>query len=247
MKALLLAAGLGTRLKPITDSIPKCLVPINDKPLLSYWLDLLNNAGVNEFYINIHYHPNAVIEFIESSPHRNKINIIKEDKLLGTGGTLKKNAHYFKDEPFFIAHADNLCITDFTRFISAHKSKPKNTAITMMTFNPPDPRTCGVVSIDKNNIVTEFHEKVENPPTTLANCAVFIMDEDVAEFASNYSKDEFEISLDIIPNYLERIIAWHNDDYHLDIGTPETYKQAQNDSNLVQDLFIKYTTPKETL
>lgn len=240
MKALLLAAGLGERLKPITNTIPKCLVPIDDKPLLGYWLDMLSHVGVTDFYINLFYHADAVRHFIEHSPYKERVTFIEEEKLLGTGGTLKKNADLFLDDDFFLAHADNLCLTDFRTFIDAHKARPTHAAMTLMTFNPPDPRTCGVVNLDEQNIVTSFHEKVENPPTTLANGAVFMMTPEVAAYAKNLPQEHFEISLDIIPHFICRILAWHNGDYHLDIGSPATYQQAQDENNLVQALYKKY-------
>ena len=241
MKALLLAAGLGTRLRPLTDTIPKCLVPIDGKPLLEYWLDLLDNAGVTQFYINLHYFPDAVRACVNATRHAKNVIFVEESELLGTGGTLKKNAEIFGNEAFFIAHADNLCLTDFRAFINAHNSRPDNCAITMMTFDPPDPKTCGVVKLDEQNRVVEFFEKVENPPTRLANGAVFIMEPEVARFTTAFPKDHFEISRDIIPAYTGRILAWHNDDYHLDIGTPETYKQAQEDVDIIRALITKFT------
>lgn len=240
MKALLLAAGLGERLRPITDTIPKCLVPINGRPLLHYWLELLAHAGVTDFYINLHYHAGAVRDFVAGSRHAAKVTFIEEEKLLGTGGTLKKNAGLFKDETFFLAHADNLCLTDFKGFFAAHKNRPSKAALTMMTFDPPDPRTCGVVVLDKDKIVQEFHEKVEHPPTTLANGAVFLMEPDVAKFAHDLNKEHFEISRDILPAYTGRILAWHNGDYHLDIGSPQTYKKAQDDAVLIENLYKKF-------
>tara|TARA_R110002072_G_scaffold233065_2_gene390493 strand:- start:1347 stop:2075 length:729 start_codon:yes stop_codon:yes gene_type:complete len=241
MKALLLAAGLGSRLKPITNTIPKCLVPIDEKPLLEFWLDILSVVGVDDFYINVHFHADAVRDFIKKSAHADNITIIEEDTLLGTGGTLKKNAPMFFDDTFILAHADNLCLTDFKAFINAHETRPPNVALTMMTFDPPDPKSCGVVSLDGQNVVTSFHEKVENPPTRLANGAVFIMEPEVALFSQNVDADHFEISLDIIPNYINRILAWHNHDYHLDIGTPETYAKAQDDIEILRALYKKFT------
>lgn len=241
MKALLLAAGLGERLRPITNDIPKCLVPIDGKPLLGYWLDMLSHAGVTHFYINLHYFADRVREYVASTPHISNVTFLEEKALLGTGGTLKKNADLFLDETFFCCHADNLCLTDFNAFFDAHRNRPSRASLTMMTFDPPDPRTCGVVKLDKDNIVTEFHEKVENPPTRLANGAVFVMEPDVAQFAKDLDKDHFEISRDILPAYVRRILAWHNGDYHLDIGTPQTYQQAQDEIEKVRALVKRFS------
>lgn len=242
MKALLLAAGLGTRLKPVTDTIPKCLVPIGGQPLLGYWLDLLSHAGIAHFYINLHYHAQAVRDYVSQTPYARRITFLEEESLLGTGGTLKKNADFFSDDAFFLAHADNLCLTDFNAFFDAHRNRPSAAAMTMMTFDPVDPEQCGVVSLDRDRLVTAFHEKVRNPPSRLANGAVFVMEPEIAGFAKTFGKDRFEISLDIIPRYIGRILAWHNTDYHLDIGTMQTYQKAQNEIEIIEKLYDRYTS-----
>ena len=89
MRALLLAAGLGTRLRPITDSVPKCLVPIRGRPLLGYWFDILFRGGVDRALVNLHYHADAVRSFIPASPWRGRIETVYEEKLLGTAGTAR--------------------------------------------------------------------------------------------------------------------------------------------------------------
>ena len=95
MKALLLAAGLGSRLRPITNHIPKCLVPIDGKPLLSYWLDALFGAGIDSILINVHYLSDQVTAFVTSRSDRDRITIVEERTLLGTAATLKENVEFF--------------------------------------------------------------------------------------------------------------------------------------------------------
>src|SRR5688572_30374554 len=106
MRALLLAGGLGTRLRPLTDRIPKCLVPIHGKPLLEYWLDLLFQGGVETALVNTHYLPEPVRAFVEASHWRDRITLVHEDVLLGTGGTVLRNREFFGGEAFIVAHAD---------------------------------------------------------------------------------------------------------------------------------------------
>ena len=96
MKALLLAAGEGTRLRPITNRIPKCLVPINDKPLLEYWLDNLSKVGVSEFLINTYYLSEQVEEFVIYSKYKDKITLVYEKELLNTAGTILKNKEFLQ-------------------------------------------------------------------------------------------------------------------------------------------------------
>ena len=229
MRALLLAAGLGTRLRPITNTIPKCLVPINQKPLLSYWLDNLSEIGIKNFLINTHYFPKQVENFVENSSHKKNITLIYEEKLLNTAGTILDNEDFFNHEPFMLVHADNLSFCDFKAFLQAHKNRPKNTEMTMMLFKTDSPQSCGIVELDEDNVVQAFHEKVKNPPSNLANGAVYICEPTLFEFLKSLEKREIDFSLDVIPNYMGRINTFINHIYHRDIGTPESLQQAQKD------------------
>ena len=96
MKVLLLAAGYGKRLRPITNNIPKCLVEINKKPLITYWLELLKNKGIDEIYINTNYLSKIVENFFLKKKSNQNINILRENSLLGTGGTILKFFNHFE-------------------------------------------------------------------------------------------------------------------------------------------------------
>lgn len=230
MKALLLSAGLGTRLKPITNDIPKCLVPINGKPLLEYWLENLSKIRVNEFLINTHYLHLKVEEFVKKSIYRDKITLVYEDELLNTGGTLLKNKNYFnKDESFFLIHADNLCFCNFDDFINAHLNKPSECVMTMMLFKTDNPSSCGIVDIGFDRIVKSFYEKVNNPPSNLANGAVYICDYSIIEFMESLQKLKIDFSIDVIPALIGKIFSYTNTVYHRDIGTIESYNTALQD------------------
>lgn len=228
MKALLLCAGLGTRLRPLTQTIPKCLVPINGKPLLQFWLENLSNCGVEEFLINTHYLHEEVEKFVEKSIFKDKITLVYEEELLNTGGTLLENKDFFnKDESFFLVHADNLCICNFDDFIATHKKSEY--IITMMLFKSDNPKSCGIVELDKDEIVIDFHEKVDFPPSNLANGAVYICKYEIFDFLINLRKKNIDFSNEVIPNFLGEINTFINDVYHRDIGTLESYQKAQVD------------------
>jgi len=227
MKALLLAAGLGTRLRPITNHIPKCLVPIRQKPLLAYWLDLLLPNGIDELLINTHYLPKAVEDFISQSHWRDRITLVHEEELLGTGGTLLKNRHFFKDEPFFIGHADNLTRFDLKQFIAAHDHRPNQVDITMMTFDTDAPHRSGIVALDHLDRVIGFYEKSLEFYGTKANAAVYIMEPTVIDFLDSLKRSVIDLSTEVLPNYLGRMLAFHNSDYHRDIGTNESLRMAE--------------------
>lgn len=228
MKALLLCAGEGTRLRPITNTIPKPLVPINGKPLLEYWLENLTKAGVTEFLINTHYLSKEIEYYVVTSPFKDKITLVYEDKLLNTAGTIVKNRDFFqKDEAFLLVHADNLSFCNFENFLSSHRNKSNNTKITMMLFKTDDPSSCGIVELDDRNIVQNFYEKVQNPPSNLANGAVYICDYSILEYLISLEKEVIDFSLEVIPQYLGKINTFLNDKYHRDIGTVESYALAQ--------------------
>jgi mannose-1-phosphate guanylyltransferase len=227
MRALLLAAGLGTRLRPLTDRIPKCLVPVHGKPLLGYWLDLLLNAGIERVLVNTHYLPVPVREFVASSPWRTRITLAHEHSLLGTGGTILRNRAYFEDGAFLVAHADNLTRFDVDAFRERHQKRPAGVDITMMTFDTDAPQTCGIVEEDARGIVVGFHEKVGTPPGSRANAAVYILEPGVIGFLESLGKGEIDVSTEVIPGYMGRICTFHNAGYHRDIGTPESLLKAE--------------------
>ena len=229
MKALLLAAGLGKRLRPITDSTPKCLVPVNGKPLMEYWLEKFCKAGVKPVIINLHYLADQVETFIESGVYKKNIKMVYEKELLGTGGTLLKNRVFFDDDPIMLVHGDNLSVFDMNAFINAHDLRPDKCEITMMTFEAQTPESCGIVELDQDNVVIAFHEKVKNPPSNLANGAVYILEPSIFDFLESLGKETIDFSTEVLPCYLGRIFTFHNDQYHRDIGTMESYSKANQD------------------
>jgi mannose-1-phosphate guanylyltransferase len=229
MRAMLLAAGLGTRLKPITDTIPKCLVPIHGRPLLDYWLQMLKDPGVQAVLINTHYFADAVLSFVASLEDSSNISTVYEDNLLGTGGTLLKNREFFGNSQIMMIHADNLSKFNLPAFIQAHHQRPLACEITMMTFVSQTPQSCGIVELDDHGVVQAFHEKATNPPGNLANGAVYIIEPSVFTFLDSLGKVEIDFSTDVLPSYVGKIYTFHNDIYHRDIGTMESYQAALNE------------------
>lgn len=227
MKALLLSAGFGTRLRPITDHVPKCMVPIQGKPLLGYWLDMLLPNGVERVLVNTHYLPEPVRAFIAASGWNERVDLVHEESLLGTGGTVLRNCAYLGESAFMVAHADNLTRFDVMAFIEAHANRPTGTEITMMTFDTDMPQSCGIVELDERGVVVDFHEKVSDPPGTRANAAVYIFEPAVIDFLDRLGRPVIDISTEVLPRYLGRISSFHNADYHRDIGTPESLAQAE--------------------
>jgi mannose-1-phosphate guanylyltransferase len=210
---------------PLTQSWPKCLMPINGIPLLDIWISDFKRAQIEEVHINTHSHPEIMNEYLGRELFRNFVFNHYEDELLGTARTLLHNHETLSGESFIVAHADNMIDVDIEKFIDFHKYKrPKNCLITMMTFRAESPEKCGVVKLDQAGVVQEFYEKVANPPTNLANGAVYVFEPEVMEWIKDYHP--VDISLDLIPNFIGRIAAWENTALHIDIGTVDALKKA---------------------
>ncbi len=228
IKALLLSAGFGTRLRPITNNIPKCLVEINKKPLLHLWLEKLENLNCDSVLINTHYLPLKVNKSIQEWDGVNcRIYTIFEKILLGTAGTLINNLDFFENSRGLIIHADNVTDDNLKSFLDQHQKRPPNTILSMLTFETDSPESCGIVEIDKNNVVQNFHEKVRNPPSNLANGAIYAFDKEFIDYLKKIKTDCVDISTDIIPTLNGRIYSIKTNANFLDIGTPLNLKKAQ--------------------
>jgi mannose-1-phosphate guanylyltransferase len=247
-KTLLLAAGLGTRLRPLTDIWPKCLMPIRNRPLLEYWLNILQKSGINNVLVNTHYLSGYVERFLEQSQFKGWVNSVYESELLGTAGTIRKNRDFCKDSTILLAHADNWTCCNFSDFLHYHHNRrPKDTVMTMMTFTCLDPKTCGIVELNNNGVVVDFHEKVVEPPGNLANAAVYLLEPEVIEWIKN-NPEISDFSSEVIPQFMGKIATWENQKIHRDIGTIEMLKKAQTDgckipiwdkNNLWQQNFLR--------
>lgn len=229
MRALLLAAGIGSRLRPLTNTTPKCLVRVHDRPLLDYWLDLVFEGGVERALLNMHWLADQVREHVAASRWKSRIDLVHEDELLGTGGTVLANRDWFQNEAFLVAHADNLTDFDVPGFIAAHRNRPPGHAMTMLGFRTDDPSSCGILQLDRQNTVLAFHEKVKKPPGNLANGAVYILEPEVIADIANLGKAVVDLSTEIIPNYIGRILCVETTGYHRDIGNPESLRRAHSE------------------
>jgi mannose-1-phosphate guanylyltransferase len=224
MKALLLCAGYGKRLKPLTNFLPKPLLPIDGIPLIEYWLEMLSKCGVEKFLINTHYMSEKFEKFSKKSRFFKKIKLFYEKEApFGSARTLFLNKDFF-DSTFLLIHADNLCFCNFDKFLDTHQKRPKEAIMTMMLFKSQNPEECGVVRLNNKNIVTEFFEKVENPPTNLSNGAVYVCETDIFDYLTSCDKD---FSKDVIPRLMGKIATFENNLYHRDIGNPLSYALAQ--------------------
>ena len=236
LKALLLSAGYGKRLRPITNNKPKCLVEVNKEPMLGRWIKSLQKLGCKEILINTHYFADQVNKYIyDNFKNNNFIKVVYEKELKGTAGTLIENLKFFENSDGLIIHADNITNFDLSKLIEAHKNKASKCILTMLTFESRTPSKCGIVEIDKEGILTNFYEKIANPPSNRANGAVYVFGKEFKDFLINNQTNFFDISLDIVPKLFGKIQTFHTKDLFLDIGTPESLMFANKKFINIQD------------
>ena len=226
MKAVLLAAGLGTRLRPITDDVPKCLVPIGGIPLLEYWLRAFERYGVTDVLINTHYLAEQVVAFVESRSSSPKVALVHETELLGSAGTVLANRNWIAgDEAFIIAYADNLTNVNLADMVDSHRrSRP---VATVGLFETEVPEQCGVVEIDEAGTIWNFVEKSPRPPSRLANAGIYVASQAIFDWIPSGQPVDF--GFDVFPRLSGQLKGYKLSAYFLDIGDLDRYQQAQAD------------------
>jgi NDP-sugar pyrophosphorylase family protein len=244
MKAMILAAGLGTRLRPLTDDRPKALVEINGRTLLDIALSRLRNFGVGEVIINVHHFAGMIVEYLKT--HDNfgmHIEISREDVLLDTGGGLKKAAHFFADssrpeEPFIVHNVDVLSTIDLRRMLQFHTDNQA-----LATVAVQDRKTsryllfddqfqlCGRrAGADQEPELVRPLARSPLPARALAFSGIHVISPRLLTMMSE------DGAFSIITSYLrlaaqrEKILAFRADEYHWrDLGSPENVAQAAFD------------------
>lgn len=249
MKAFLLAAGKGTRLKPLTDSTPKCLLPIQGRPLLGIWLELLKRHGIVEVLINTHWHAEKVQHYLEQGgwpcffrdrdqpgaesgepmrPHGAdrhaplRIQVAYEPDLLGSAGTIWANRDWLEHgETFCILYADNLTDLDVGRMAAFHQHH--EFPFTLGVFRASEPERCGIAEVNAAGVVTDFVEKPKQPKSNLAAAGVYIADTRIFEYFPEATPKVLDLGFDILPRLIGQMQAYVIEELLLDVGTPESY------------------------
>ena len=224
-KAVLLAGGLGTRLRPMTDTTPKCLVAIAGRPLLDYWFDALGRAGIHDVLINTHHLSEQVRRFIaQKNAQGFRAVETYEPVLLGSAGTITANPGWADDaDDILIIYADNLSDVDLDRLLAAHRAG--GGPLTMLLFRAPDPRACGIAELDTAGRITGFEEKPAQPKSDMANAGVYAVT--AAAWREIAGLRAFDLGFDVLPRFAGRMRGHLHAGYHRDIGTLEALAAAQ--------------------
>ena len=225
MKAFILAAGSGTRLRPLTDTIPKCLLPIRGVPLLKIWLENCRAAGITEVLVNVHSHAGQIRTFASQQGDALRVRIAEEHQLLGSAGTLAENRGFVAgEEAFFVLYGDVLTNVSLADMIAFHRQKKQ--LATLGIHRAPDPRQCGIVTAGPDGIVTDFVEKPASSDSNWAFSGVMIASPRVLECVP--AQRPSDIGFHLLPRLIGRMAAYRISAYLLDIGTLSSYKAAQS-------------------
>jgi len=224
MKAFLLAAGNGTRLRPLTNNVPKCLLPIQGVPLLEIWLNNCKIAGITDVLVNTHAHAEHIRHFAATQKTGVRIRIAEEPELLGSAGTLAHNRDFVTGEKaFFILYADVLTNIDLRRLFEFHQQK--RFPATLGIYQVPDPTRCGIVTIDETAVIQEFVEKPSEPVSNWAFAGVMIAGPELFDFLP--AQRPADLGFDVLPRMIGKMGAYRISEFLLDIGTLSNYQHAQ--------------------
>jgi len=236
MKAMILAAGKGTRLKPLTEVMPKPVAPVAGKPIIEHIFELLSESGFEEVHVNIHHLADVVLEMYGESTTISgmPVHFSREKELLGTAGSVKRLASIARgfDDTFVVVMGDALTDLDLNKVVAFHKEKG---ALATMALMPVDDTTqYGVVRLDGEGNIEGFQEKPrpEDAISTLANTGVYVLEPEVLDYIPDGTFYDF--AHDVFPRLLragEKFVGYDEGNFYWsDIGTLEAYRQAQADA-----------------
>jgi len=226
MKAFLLAAGIGSRLRPITDTTPKCMLPIGGRPLLDIWLDTFDRAGVNEVLVNLHHLPDVVRHHVQARAGAPAVRTFFEPELLGSAGTLAANRAWVDgEEMFLVCYADNLTDFDLCSLVQAHREH--GGIATLTVFHSERPSAGGVVELDAAGTVVGFEEKPRQPVSDLLNAGMYAFDPGVLDEIGG--APPCDIGYYLLPRLVGQARAVPVEGYFRDIGTVDAYERAQRE------------------
>lgn len=231
MRAMILAAGVGSRLDPLTRNVPKPLVPILNRPVMEYLIELLKHHGFTEIMVNLYYLGDHIESYFgDGKKWGVKLHWSREDKLWGDAGSLKRVEEFFKDDTFLVIGGDDLTDMDLTRLVKTHRDKGALSTIALSLVD--DPSEYGIVLMNEDGRITRFLEKPKGEVifSNTANTGVYIFQPEIFELIPRgmfylFGKQVFPLLLDQkLPLYGHLTAA-----YWKDVGNLKIYQQTHKD------------------
>lgn len=229
IKAVLMAGGMGSRIRPLTLSRPKPLIPIANRPMIEYIVEKLKEFGVNEFVVTLSYLKDQIRNLLDKNYPDLNIKYSVEKNPLGTAGGVKKVAKHI-DDTFFVLSGDVLVNVDLNEILQFHK---KNNALATIVLTPvEDPSQYGIAVLDKKNQIVKFLEKpsANEVFSKIANTGTYVLEPEILDYITTDGGCDF--SSDVFPQLIEEkagVYGFIHDGYWNDIGRPKTYLQANYD------------------
>jgi len=226
MRAMVLAAGLGTRLRPLTYEITKPMVPVLDRPVMEHIVDLLDRHGFDQVIANLHYFPDTIREHFGE-----RMEYHYEPELLGTAGGVRACAEFFGDEPFLVISGDALTDIDLTALAARHRET--DGIATLAVKQVPDTREYGVVLHDRVGRITGFQEKPspDEALSELGNCGIYVFDPQIFDYFPD--REFVDWAKDVFPALLENDVPFYIHEareYWNDIGSLEELRKGTFDA-----------------
>jgi mannose-1-phosphate guanylyltransferase / phosphomannomutase len=232
LRAVLMAGGSGTRLRPLTCELPKPMVPVLNRPITEHIINLLKKHGIEEIVITLHYQPEAIQQYFGDGQDWDVAihYSIEEDQPLGTAGSIKYVGELL-DRTFLVISGDSVTDFDLSAAIAFHRQQKAQ--VTMVLTSVPNPVDFGVVIVDKAGRVKKFLEK----PTAgevfsdTVNTGIYIFEPEVLQHIPN--EQEFDVAQDLLPALLAEnaaIYGYVADGYWCDVGQLDAYQRVQYDA-----------------
>jgi mannose-1-phosphate guanylyltransferase len=223
---MVLAAGLGTRLRPLTNEITKPMVPVLDRPVMAHILDLLESHGFDDVIANLHYFPDSIERFFGE-----RIAYRREDELLGTAGGVRACAGFFGDDAFVVISGDALTDIDLGAFVARHRKA--GGIATLAVKKVSDTREYGVVLHDREGRITGFQEKPspEEALSDLGNCGIYIFEPAIFDYFPE--RPFVDWAQDVFPTLLANDVPFHIHEvreYWNDVGSLAELRQGTFDA-----------------
>lgn len=232
MKAMILAAGLGTRLRPLTDTIAKPMIPIVNKPVMEHVIELLARQGIRDLYVNVHYKADEIVDYFGNGKRWNvDLKYSHEEELAGTAGGLKRLESFFHKDSFLVFSSDLLTNIDLEPMIAFHKKRRALATIALTRVE--ETSNYGIVKLDGSGRIAAFQEKPSRykAVSNLASCGIYMFEPEIFDYIP--AGEFYDFGNNLFPKLFSAgalLYGYEHDNYWLDIGRMGNYKDGNFDA-----------------